>query len=60
MIVQLKLKSDNHNKCCDKNVLSLEFFKDGEVVGSDLIYIKIDDREVAVDKEEFKKICSII
>ena len=60
MIIQLKLKSDNHNSYCGGNVLSVEFFNDGEVISSDQVFIKIDDREVSVNKEDFKKMCSII
>jgi len=50
MKIDLKLQSDTYNTHCENLVLSFEIIE----------WVKLEDREVAVKKEEFKKLLSII
>lgn len=59
MKIVLDLKSDSANTYCDNVEFSIESFNDG---GSreDLIFININDREIAIDKKVFKTVVSIL
>jgi len=55
MKIELKLQTDTHNTYCENLVLSFEIIED-----RDYVWVQLEGREVAVKKEEFKKLLSII
>ena len=55
MKIDLKLQSDTYNSYCEELIIGFEIQGDREFV-----WIELGDREVAVNREEFKKLLSIV
>jgi hypothetical protein len=55
MKVQLKLERDTYNSFCNEKFIEFETGEDYDVVA-----IKLGDREVCVDRCEFKKMSAMI
>lgn len=51
MKIELNIKEDNYNSHPNSTIVFFE--------GQKYIHIKIDDREVSVDKESFKKLLNL-
>lgn len=59
MRIELNIQSDNHNLYCENKILFFEFFNDGGI-RENHVWINIDGREVSVNKDELKKVLSIL
>lgn len=60
MKIELDLNTDSYNTYCNDIKLSFEFFNNDNTSRDNFVWLKLDDREISVHKDELKKLLSIL